>query len=324
VGLNIAEALLHSGCEVTAYVRPGARMAFLRKLPVRVVEGRLLDIATLRRALRNADAVIHTAGNTSTEWKHLAAAEEVNVHGTRAVLEAVQAERVRRLIYTSTTATLESSPDPTAQSEPRPVTGFRRHSAYATTKADGEAMLLPHSSCIVLSPAEVIGPYDHTMQWGRMVVAVAMAQVPFVPPGGASFCPARDVAEAHVAALTRGEPGKRYVLAGHNVKLSYLLGCIEKITGGSAEPISKLPYRLQTLLARLRERASFIGCRPPVVDSFRMRVLGGDHYFDDTPARRDLGYTPRPLETAIEECYRWYREQGFLPSTPICERPKHD
>lgn len=322
VGLNIVEALLHAGHHVTAYVRPQARRRYLDTFPVRVVEGMLQDPRALRVALEDAEAVIHTAGNTSTDWRDWSELEGVNVQGTRAVLEAVMAAGGRRLVYTSSTATLDGHSGK-GELESRPVSRFRSNSPYARTKAAAEALLLERPECIVLNPAEVIGPYDHTLQWGRMVLAVALGKVPFTPPGGGSFCPARDVAQAHVAALTKGEPGRRYILAGHNVPFSRFLELIKQETGGSTEPACKLPYRLQVLLAQVKEMRRARGGPGPAVDSFRMRVFSSHHYFDDTMARQELGYAPRPLETAIAECYRWYHEQGFLPNPATTERPTH-
>lgn len=320
LGLNIVEALLQAGHQVLTYIRPNARKSYLGIFPVKIVEGSLLDARSLRIAMEGVDAVIHTAGNTSTRWRDLPELAAVNLHGTKAVLEAVLAANVSRMVFTSSTATLESHAEQ-GEAEPVSVSGFRSNSPYARTKAAAEALLLDKPQCIVLCPAEVVGPYDHTLQWGRMILAVAGGKIPFIPPGGASFSPARDVALAHVSALTQGTSGRRYVLGGQNVSIARFLDLIQKEVGGSTAPACRLPYWFQIWIARIMESGWNWGGKGPALDSFRMRVFGSHNYFNDLYARQELGYNPRSLEAAIAEGHQWYQKHGFLPNASIAERP---
>jgi dihydroflavonol-4-reductase len=318
VGLNIVRALLDAGHEVTSFQRPGARRQYLDRFPVRVVTGQFRDHAALCAALDGAEGIIHTAGNTSCSWRDINALEEANVDSTRALLAAGKACGVRRLVYTSSTATIGShDPLPLAADEFVELRGFRSQSPYAKTKQRAESMLLDNRTgpeCVVLNLAEVIGPCDHTLQWGRMVLAVAGGQLPFIPPGSGTFCPAADVAAAHVAALARGRSGQRYIIGGHNLAFSRFIELVAEVVGRPARPRQTRPYRWLRLQAQVQEWLQPWLQRPPAVDAYRMRVFGGHHLFDDSSARRDLGYQPRPLRAAIEECLQWYREHGFLPS----------
>ena len=319
VGLNIVRALLGAGHDVTSYQRPGARRQYLDRLPVRVVTGQLSDHAALCAALDGADAIIHTAGNTSCNWRDIEALEEANVDNTRAVLDAATVCGVRRLVYTSSTATIGSyDPVPAPADESVELRGFRARSPYARTKHRAESILLGRHAgpqCVVLNLAEVVGPYDHTLQWGRIVLAVAAGQLPFVPPGSGTFCPAADVAIAHVAALSSGRSGERYILGGHNVTFAAFIDLVAEVIGRPARPRRTWPYALLRLQAHMQEALHPWLTRPPAVDAYRMRVFGGHHQFDDGRARRDLGYQPRPLRAAIEECLQWYREHDFLPAS---------
>jgi dihydroflavonol-4-reductase len=326
VGLNIVRALLGAGHDVTSFQRPGARRQYLDRLPVRVVTGQLSDHAALCAALDGAEAIIHTAGNTSCNWRDIEALEEANVGSTRAVLDAATACGVRRLVYTSSTATIGSyDPVPAPADESVELRGFRARSPYARTKQRAESILLgKHDGpeCVVLNLAEVVGPYDHTLQWGRIVLAVAAGQLPFVPPGSGTFCPAADVAAAHVAALSCGRSDERYILGGHNVTFATFIEVVAEVVGRPPRPRRTWPYTLLRLQAQVQEGLQPWLARPPVVDAYRMRVFGGHHQFDDSKARRDLGYQPRSLRAAIEECLQWYREHGFLPASHSAEAGK--
>lgn len=320
VGLNVVRALLDAGHEVTSFQRPCARRQYLDRFAVRVVTGQLHDRALLRAALDGVEAIVHTAGNTSCDWRDLAALNEANVASTGALLDAAAARGVRRIVYTSSTATVGSHHSwlrPADESVA--LTGFRSRSPYAQTKQRAEAMLLGcrgGPACVVLNPAEVIGPWDHSLQWGRIVLAVAGGQLPFIPPGSGTFCPAADVGAAHVAALTRGRPGQRYILGGHDVTFRRFVELVAEVAQRPVQPQRTAPYGLLRAQARIRQWLQPLLGRPPAVDPYRMRVFGGHHLFDDGRARRELGYRPRPLQGAIEECFQWYREHGFLPAAP--------
>jgi dihydroflavonol-4-reductase len=318
VGLNVVAELLAAGHAVRAYVRPRSPAAYLARFPVEVFRGELDDVPRLRRALGGVEAVVHCAGDTSCDRAHRRRVWHTNVEGTRAVVAAAQAENVRRLVYTSTTSTVGAHDDPDRRwDEGTPLQGFRAASPYGSSKREAERIVLGAAGleAVVLNPAEVIGAWDHTLQWGRMVLAVCHDQVPFVPPGSASFCSAREVGRAHVAALTRGAPGTRYLLAGADAGYARLIDEISRAAG--VRP--RLPggsYAVRRAAAALRTALAPLGVRAPLVDPYRMRVFGGHYLFDSARAVRELGYRPAPLAEMIQDCLAWYRQEKMVPPAP--------
>ena len=122
VGLNVVSALVAAGHKVTACVRAGSNTTYLEPFGVQIVRGSLGDGAFLVDAMRGAEAVVHTAGNTSCNRRDMPALVATNVDATRNVVEAAVANRVRRLVYTSTTSTIgctaaarRSVPAPTSE-----------------------------------------------------------------------------------------------------------------------------------------------------------------------------------------------------------------
>lgn len=316
VGLNVVKALLAANHQVTAYVRASSNVSFLEPFGVTLVRGELHDGQRLRAAMEGHDGVIHTAGNTSShprDWPLLAA---VNVDGTRAVIDAALACGIPRLVYTSTSSTIGAHNDPAAQaSEDTALAGFRAKNPYAQSKLQAEALVYRACdrglSAVILNPAEVLGEYDYSMQWGRMVLAVAYNQLPFLPPGGASFCGAGDVGAAHVSALTNGRVGERYLIAGANTRYSELISTIEAVVPCQADR-PQTPYSSVYLKTWLQEKLPWLVRGEPVVDAYRLRVFGGVYYFSSAKAERELGYRPSPLRQMVEECVSWYRVNGFI------------
>jgi dihydroflavonol-4-reductase len=315
VGLNIVAALRAAGHEVTAFVRPESNVKYLQSFDVRLVHGELGNLERLTEAMKSAEAVIHTAGNTSCFARDLPKLEEVNVRGTRNVVTAAIANGVRRIVFTSTTSTIGAVNGDEPASESTPLTGFRARSPYAITKTVAEKIVLAAQArgveCVILNPGEVVGAFDHTMQWGRIVLAVHYNKVPFLPPGGGSFCSAADVGRAHVSALTRGTSGERYILGGVNARFSHFLEVTSRVLGRRFD-VPRMHYSLLYARAFLQEKlAPLMRSRPPV-EPYRMRVFGGTYYFDSSKAANALAYASAPLEQMVRDCSDWYRDHQFI------------
>lgn len=315
VGLNIVTALRSAGHEVTAYVRPDSNVKYLEPFDVRLVRGELGDLVRVKDAMKSAEAVIHTAGNTSCFARDLPKLEEVNVRGTHNVVGAAISNGVRRIVYTSTTSTIGAVNGDEPARESTPLTGFRARSPYAITKTRAEQAVLAAQSrgveCVILNPAEVVGAFDHTMQWGRIVLAVHYNKVPFLPPGGGTFCSAADVGRAHVSALTRGDSGERYILGGVNARFSQFLEVTSQVLGKTFD-VPRMRYSLLYARAYLHEKFAPLLKGIPAVEPYRMRVFGGTYYFDSSKAAEALAYASAPLEQMVRDCSDWYRRHQFI------------
>lgn len=322
VGLNIVEALVQAGHDIVSYQRPNARRRYLDLLSPHVVEGELDDVTRLCTAMEGVDAVIHAAGVTSCLQKDWPALHHCNVQGTKSVLNAARRQCVKRLVFTSTTSTIGSTglADQVAD-EDTPLSGWRAASPYARSKLEAERILLSQTQVpvIILNLAEVIGAWDHTLQWGRVVLAVARNSLPFLPPGSATYCSARDAAHAHLRALTHGHPGQRYIIGNENMSISTFVSMIAQRVGGSADPVSRLPWQWQRLGSVLTQWANdhhIRGIGPPAIDPHRMRVFGTHHLFSDKKAQQELGYHHQTVAHAVDEAFQWYRLNGYLDMRP--------
>lgn len=316
VGLNIAEQLIESGYDVRAYVRPDSNITYLEPMAVSVYRGELHDFEAMNSAMAGCDYVIHTAGNTSCYQADMPELERTNVEGTRAVVASALHHGVKRLVFTSTTSTIGARNSRGFQAgESEPLTGFRAGSPYAQTKIAAETIVRSAADQglenVILNLAEVVGGYDHNLQWGRMVLAVAHDQVPFIPPGGGSFCSARNAAHAHVNALTAGRSGENYIIGGVDTDFSTFIAGISELMGqGFTAPAKQYLWLL--LNARLYEKLPGVFKNKPMVDPYRMRVFGGHYFFNSDKARQELGYEVASLDSMLTDAISWYRENGFI------------
>lgn len=315
VGLNIVAALKEAGHRVTAFVRPESKVTYLEPFGVKLVRGELGNPAQVAQAMQGAEAVIHTAGNTSCYLRDLPVLKAVNVVGTQNIVAAAITNQVKRIVYTSTTSTIGASNGKHCANEATPLRGFRARSPYGITKILAEQAVLSAQAqgveCVILNPAEVVGAYDHSMQWGRMVLAVNFNKVPFVPPGGGSFCSATAVGRAHVSALTLGKSGERYILGGEDSSFAHFLNLAAKVLGKTFEaPGTRYPWIY--LKALLQEKLAPLVPGKPIVEPYRIRVFGGAYYFDSSKAQQALDYRSDPLEQMLRDCTDWYQRHGFM------------
>ncbi len=316
IGLNIARSLIESGYRVKAWVRPLSDIKFLNSMNVEICRGDLKNKDALVEAMMDCDYVIHTAGNTSCDKKDLPALTEVNVMGTKAIVESAIDAGIKRLVYTSTTSTLGSKKEKNnGADESESLKGFRADSPYGQTKQIAENIVLDANKngleTIILNLAEVVGAFDHNLQWGRMVLAINQDRLPFVPPGGGSFCSATDAAMAHVNALTMGRCGEKYIISGADHSFKEFL---EEINQQVQKPCEfpDVNYFNLWFRARLYEFLPWIFKTKPLVEAYRIRVFGGHHYFDSTKAKKELAYQTSSLKKMVRECVEWYSLNGFI------------
>jgi dihydroflavonol-4-reductase len=143
-----------------------------------------------------------------------------------------------------------------------------------------------------------------------MVLDVMRGRMWATLAGGMNVVDVRDVAEAHVAALERGQPGERYLVGGRNLSLRELFETIASAAGRPG-PRIRLPYPVALIAGTVDEaRCRLLGGEPSVpLEGVRM----GRHrmYVSTEKAERELGFRPQPVEPAIAGAVAWYRQHGY-------------
>jgi dihydroflavonol-4-reductase len=312
VGSHVARALVTAGHEVRALARPTSSRAALDDVPeVEWVTGDVVDASTLAPAVRGVEAVVHAAGRIAFTPATVGLQREVNVEGTRHVLEAARAAGVRRLVYTSSVSAI-GRPHPGQVADEEARYDWPPGMPYHETKRDAERLVRRAEGLetIVLNPALVLGPGEITRRSLLAFRLVKWGLMPLVPPGGTTLCDVRDVAEAHVAALTHGHPGARYILGGPQLTFRALATALAQATGG-ARPLAAVPGRLVQAATIPLGALARLGLPLPAIASnlAAMSTLG---FFSSARAQEALGYRTRPAEETLRDAARWYESQNLL------------
>lgn len=319
VGSEIARELVRQGHTVRVLVRKTSKLDGLAGLEVERFHGDILDRASLDRALEGMDALIHSAANVSARLRDAALIDRVNVEGTRTVLDAAAAKPGLRMVYTSSVAAVGATEKPTLQTESSPWRSGDGYQ-YIDAKRRAEEFVLQHAArgldVVILNPGMVLGPGDVYLGSTRLVLEYLNGRLGWITDGGISFCDVRDVAKAHVAALTRGKKGERYLVAGVNHTLHETLATVGKIAG--KRPAKRAPYALIWFAALLSEAVSLV--REHSLEELNRPVMRYSrlfNYTDTSKARAELGYTTRSLEESLRDTVKDFLARGLVaPSTP--------
>lgn len=315
IGVNLVEALLRAGWRVTALHRPGSRLDDLRRFEVETVVGSIDDLDSLRRAMpAEVDGVFHVAASTNMWARNNDAQTRDNVEGTRNVVTVALENRVGRLVHTSSIAAYGIHR--TVIDEDTPQTGARSWINYLRTKALAEqevrAGIERGLDAVIVNPANVLGPYDRR-SLSTLIYLVDRGRLHVVPPGRASFCHVREVAEAHVAAYLKGRTGANYLLGGADATYLETVGIIGELTGRKVPRRATPPWILR-VLARLAVWSFFVTGRRPALTPESAALTSASILCRPDRAIAELGYGPVRLRTMLEDCHRWMKTAGRLAS----------
>ncbi|MCA9905023.1 MAG: SDR family oxidoreductase [Anaerolineae bacterium] len=318
LGSNLVCQLVEQGWEVTVLVRsPKKAQRLFRDLDVTYVEGDMLDVAGFASHLRGIDVLFHAAAyfreyyQPGDHWQML---EAINIRGTIQLLEAAEAAGVGKVIYVSSSTVIGPTADGTPSDETTPPNAHAFHNLYRKSKVLAEQAIATfqktHTLPVVLIlPTWMFGPRDVApTNSGRMIQNFLDGGIPALLPGGTMIVDARDVAQAMIAAVEKGNSGERYIIGGAYASLETVASILSKISGQPMPRLS-LPYPLALAFAWVSETLARLSRSEALVTVEALRTLQDRDLISSAKAMRELGAAFRPLETTLRDEIAWYRQQ---------------
>lgn len=320
LGANLVRALLTSGRRVAALRLPGDPASALEDVAERIDwrTGDLLDPASLNAALRGVRQVYHAAGLALPYECDRARMMEVNVRGTDNLLAAALRSGVERVVHVSSIAAV-GYPDGMAD-EHMAYNGASIRFSYMHSKHAAEAVVRRYArrglAIVLVCPAAVIAPYcDREHGWGRLFLDVQRGAMPFLPPGGIAVLGGADLVQGLQAAMARGRPGERYILASANVSYRSLLQSIAHTLGvppprlAVPRALMRAGARLLAWLAPLSERL----VQRPRVSASLLDLMWRRKYYAVAKAQRELGFSGvQSLDECVAETWAWLRSHPHV------------
>ncbi len=318
VGSAVLRKLLEAGETVRVLVRPESDRRNIEGLPVEAVEGDLGDRAALERAVKGCAALYHVAADYRLWVREPDELYRTNVEGSRNIMSAAGEAGVKRVVYTSSVATLGLNADGSPADEDTPVTvddmiGHYKRSKFLAEKEVRRMVAEDGLPAVIVNPSTPVGPRDiKPTPSGRMVVDAAAGRLPAYVDTGLNLVHVDDVAAGHLLAFERGRIGARYILGAENLALREILTEIAALSG-RPPPRVRLPHSLVLPVAVIAEGWARITGGEPVVTLDGVRLARKKMYFSCEKAKRELGYAPRPAAEALRDAVAWFREFGYCP-----------
>lgn len=306
-----------AGARIRALVRKGSPRGNLDGLPVELAEGDLLDAGSLDRALQGVEALFHVAADYRLWAPDPQEIVRNNLGGTRNAMEAARRQKVARIVYTSSVATLAPQGGGRSADEGCSLTPEAAIGAYKRSKVVAERLVqsmvreqgLP---AIIVNPSTPIGPRDiKPTPTGRVIVEAANGRIPAYVDTSLNLVHVDDVAAGHLAAFEHGKLGEMYILGGENVGLARMLGEIARLAGRRA-PLLAIPRAAVYPVAVLAETFARFSRREPFVTRDALRMAKYHMRFTSAKAERDLGYRARPFVEGLSDAIAWFRQAGYV------------
>jgi len=320
VGSHVAKALASQGADLRLLVRKTSNLSNLAGMPapsaLTTITGDLLEPESFRSGMRDCDFVFHVAADYRLWVRDPKQMYAANVDGTRELLRIAREEGVRRVIYTSSVATMGFKTDGTIVDENTPVSLADMVGHYKRSKflAEQEALKAAYEGqeVMVLNPTTPIGPGDvKPTPTGRIVVDFLNRKFPAYVDTGLNLVDVEEVARAHVAAVDHGTPGERYILGGENLTLKQILDKMSAITG-IPSPTVKIPFAVAATYAFFEENITGrIRKKEPRATLEEVRMGRKKMYASSARAQQELGFNIAPVYPAMRAAIEWFRHHGY-------------
>jgi len=316
LGAHIARVLAEQGAELRLLVRSTSDLRNIEGLKADRVTGDLRSPASLEKAISGCDTVFHVAADYRFWVRDPEQMYRSNVEGTRALLEAARKCGVRRVVYTSSVATMGFTSNGLVAEEDSPVMLTDMIGHYKRSKFMAEQVALEAGrsgqDVVVVNPSTPVGEMDiKPTPTGRIVVDFLKKKFPAYVDTGLNLVDATECARGHVMALEKGRIGERYILGGENLTLKQILDKLAEITG-LPSPKVRVPYFLALAAGVVDEVfTGRIRGREPRATIDAVRMGRKKMFVSCAKAERELGWEIVPVDGALRRAATWFRANGY-------------
>lgn len=306
--------------EIRALVLPGDKLKSLDGLKCKIYMGDVTKKETLNNIFdieENIELyVIHCAAIVYIKTKYNQKVYDVNVNGTKNIIDKVL-EKNAKLVYVSSVHAIPEKPHKETITEIKEFDPKKVEGEYAKTKAETAKYVLNMvekrglNACIV-HPSGIIGPNDFgSTHLTQLIIDFANKRLRACVKGGYDFVDVRDVANGVINACFKGKKGECYILSNRYVEIKELLDVISEVSNGK-KITSILPLWFAKLTAPLSELYYSILKEPPLYTKYSLYTLNSNSNFSNEKAKKELGYRNRDLKETVKDTLDWLKENNRI------------
>jgi len=293
-------------------------MLALNTQDVEIVKGEINDVEILRQACEAIDTVFHLyfaisfSGGKETE-RHL---HEENVLGTCNLIDAAAKQGVSKMVISSSSLAVGMHHDAKPLDETDEWETFNISLPYAESRRNAEQAALAKIAqnfpeIIVVNPSFTLGPEDWVKApANQLVMRMSKPGFRFTAPIGFGILDVRDFADGVLRAAEYGKSGRRYILSSHNTNPVDLAKEVANVVGFKPPKIKiPLPYPILFLVLFIVEQLGKLTKKPPKISRSILKIWNRYAWYDNSLAKNELGWNPRPLQQSIKDTIDWHRSQ---------------
>lgn len=315
VGAAVVRVLIKAGMDVRVLARRDSDFTNLQPFKIDGAYGDLRDKESLRNALAGCQQLYHVAAHYALWARDPSIFYEVNVQGTKNLMEAARDTGTERIVYCSTIGAIGLPADGGPGTEDTPISLSQMAGHYKRSKflAEQEVLRLANEGLpvVIVNPSAPVGEGDvKPTPTGQVIVDFMKDRMPAYIETGMNLVDVDDVAAGHLLAMQKGRIGERYILGCKNLMLREVFEILSRLTGIKA-PTLKLPRLAVLPLAHLNQWLANLTGRPPRIPLEGVRMAKYKMHYDCSKAIRELGIPQTPPEVALEKAVRWFRDHGY-------------
>jgi len=320
LGNNLVRLLISKGIPVRAAVRNISNKEPFAGLDCEVVQSDITDKQSLIKALQGVET-FYAVGAAFKLWAKDPQKEiyDVNIQGTKNMIEAAAEAGVKRIIYVSSIAALNYNTIPAKESY-----GYNpdRRDMYYNSKNDGEKLAFElaekyNIELVAVLPSAMIGgeafaPLNVSY---NIVKLILQKEIPVETNIALNWIDVRDVAEGCYLAATKGISGERYILANEKcTSIKDTTKIAQQLFPGLKIKLPvAVPKPVLFVIAWLMELGSKISGKTPLLSVKDIAMFSGlQQDFDLTKSRNDLGFNPKDPNRAVKEAMQYLIENQLV------------
>lgn len=310
LGHNVVQQLINEGHTLVVPLRHHDALVPNTK-DVNIIAVPDYSESIIMQAAMGCDAIINCAGVTNMSLLRREDYLAINRNLCKTLVNVMKIHGIKRLVHTSTVNTIGYGTVDNPADEERNMCEPFTQSLYATSKLEGEDIVLHEASMhpdwhvVVLNPGYMLGPMDSKPSSGRMLMMGFRKPLMFAPKGGKAFVDVRDVAAAAVSALVNGRNGQRYIITNSHgcltIKELYIL---QAMTMRYRQRVLTLPNWVMTVAGRCGDLLRTLGIRTEL-STCNMQQLNVREYYDNSLAIKELYLKESSIDQSIRNFYEW-------------------
>lgn len=313
LGNTIIHKLAEDGARVRGFILPNDNTIHFSAAQAEMVEGDVCRPESLEPLFAGTEGedviLIHTAGIVSIASKYQQKVYDVNVQGTKNIVDACLRHHVKKLVHVSSVHAIPEGKKGDLIREADHFDPADVHGLYAQTKAEATQYVLNSAKqgldASVVHPSGIIGPGDYGHgHLTQLVMDFLDGRLTACVKGGYDFVDVRDVTDGILRCVDAGRPGECYILSGAFCPVEELLRMLSELSGHKRVR-TVLPLWFAKATAPLSEVYYRLKKQPPLYTAYSLYTLGSNANFTHEKATRELGYQPRPLSDTLRDTIAW-------------------